>query len=254
MIRAFLSCFVFFLFTHSAMAQPTKGTRFVGASVDLSFRNHERADRNMASSVTIFSQNNETNGYQLGLYPYMGYFVKDGLAIGAELSLNFRSDKSENTMNIGNSTSFSSGHSQGVGASVFLKQMNNLKGNLGWYLRPELGYSFSWHESQTNKKEPDGTGINVGESSIEGRDQRVFINTTAGLYYFISDRWSLEADLLSITLAYDHSKVEKLVDNTHADGSRNEVASTHENSGYRIYSNLTNQFSLSQTFTVNYYF
>lgn len=252
MSKLLLITLVIFLFTvHASTAQIEKGNKLLGASMYVSFRDTEGYNR-----AIIKYSNDESEGYTLAIYPYMGFFVKDGVAIGGELELSTQSY--QNSSSDSSDKKYTSlNHESRIGASFFVKRMRNLKGKLGWYLQPELGYRFEWKDDQTKVTEIDMNDVQRDTNyKREGYDHLVFLNATAGLYYFLSDVWSVEAEFLSISLQYGHDRLHNEANTTYSDGRAGnaEESTTRQDSGFRLSSNLANHFSLSKVFTVNYYF
>ena len=162
----FILCIGYAVNSYGQTDKPiTKGNMLLGGSAGFSYSNassqYEYTDQNFMP----ISQTNEVTDLSLSLYPSVGYFVADGLAIGIAPSLSLTHYKSaDNVYN-----------AYAVGIAPFIKAYFTS----GFFVSLQPGISYS-----TSKSGDDRT------STIQ-----FYINPALGYAFFINPKVSIEPSI-----------------------------------------------------------
>ncbi|MEM8968680.1 MAG: outer membrane beta-barrel protein [Bacteroidota bacterium] len=204
-------------------------------------------------SVTMSDDENAGNGFtnrrtsrinSFGISPTYGKFFSDRWAYGVSFSVGF-----SNNEQVVFGDSFSDRSIQKnttVGLTPFLRRFLPLTERFGAYVQPQLSYAYRDGSSEnsfrdTNSPENDQT------RTFDIREHRVSLGMQAGLYYFVTQHFSVETSLLDLNFSYNSSNRER-VDPNAQPGGNDQLSNT------TLQVNLINQISLDRILILNYYF
>lgn len=224
---------VFLFASNSTKAQEAlnEGKYMIGGSVYLNTSNNE--------SEYDISSNVNSEYYLISISPYAGKFIKDKLMAGIILSTTISSNDSyrSDTANINFSNSYRDIFS--IETAVFLRKFWPIKEKFGAFIQPQIGYSYLNHEELRE--------FNNFNSSHNINTHSVSLIGSLGLYYFVTDRFSLEATLGSISAFKNFSTSD-------SQRSRDNETTRRKYSDNAFSLNFVNTISLNQVFRINYYF
>jgi hypothetical protein len=169
----FLLCICYAVNSYGQTDKPiAKGNMLLGGSAGFSYSNASSQYQYTDLNFMPISQTNEVTDLSLSLYPSVGYFVADGLAIGISPSLSLSHYKSGDNVYNG----------YGVGIGPFIKAYFTS----GFFVSLQPGISYSMSKSGDNKS-----------STIQFN-----INPSLGYAFFINPKVSLEP-----SIGYSYNKV-----------------------------------------------
>ena len=139
-------------------------------------------------------------------------------------------------------------HDRGIGGGMFLRQYLMMTERFGGFLQGNLNYLLSEYKSTSRFR--DFTINNEEVVNDQKRLNHTFsLNVYLGLYYFITDRWSIETRLGAGGFSYSY-----VTTKYNFDSEEDDYDSTvkTENSSFSV--DFINQINFYQAFTINYYF
>ncbi|MEQ8472206.1 MAG: hypothetical protein RIC35_13525 [Marinoscillum sp.] len=233
--------------TISTYSQTSKGGRFVGANFNVSGGNSESENPNDQGFSKKFS---------FGVHPYVGYYINDNHALGLIINYSLSNSRSEHDDNV--NQSIRDNHSQSIGGGVFLRRNFLIHEKIHLFIQPEIILSFQ------NILNTDSLSfVQNGSQSIQ-RNTKTDVNTTdiranfrAGLIYFLGPHFSVEANIFTLG-ATNSSRtiIQSQGESASGQGGGSSFIQSEElnQNNFDITFNFTNNFSLTDIFTVNYYF
>ncbi|MBX2965162.1 MAG: outer membrane beta-barrel protein [Cyclobacteriaceae bacterium] len=123
---------------------------------------------------------------QLELRPGVSYFVKDNLSVG--ISVPFFTQTYKDTNPLFSNQDY---NQTGIGGSVSIRNYKRIAGK--FFFTSSLGLSYRWSSNNATNNVLDSKGR---EGSVAG---------TAGVLYFLNEKWSLETSPLGIGYSYRKS-------------------------------------------------
>jgi hypothetical protein len=213
-----------------------KGSSVLGGGIG-AMRNNSSTEE----PIDSLQQSGKVSSFQIS--PYFGRFIKDNLVLGVKL--NFGTSKNESSFEDFNQTSNTEQKGRSYGAGIFLRKYFPVLEKFGVFIQPEINYNF--YSSDNVRYSSFHQGETVRED-YEDRESRSFsVNTSLGLYYFISPRFSIETSLG--TLGLTKSKTNKEETNNYNDDSR-----TTETNSDSFSINFINELTFDKIFVINYFF
>lgn len=241
MKRLFFATIALLVSTTLSVAQDnlylSTGRSFVGGGISLSVDSNEpnnndptveEIDRSFSGSVS----------------PTYGKFFRDRWVAGVSLTISHQNDRNEE---IGENTSReNTTRALGIGITPFLRRYLPITERFGAYIQPEV--SFTYRRTVTEQEQRDANQPAANNFfSITGRRHSGSLGAQAGLYYFITEHFSVETNLLRAYFAINRRSDEiTTVDNI--------VEQTTESTRLSAQFSLINQLSLDRILVLNYYF
>lgn len=234
------SILLFFLLNimHCTLAQEfiSKDNSFTGGALDLRISDY-------SSDLYNGNDSNQDN-FLFSFSPYYGKFIKDKLAIGIQLNTSYSNRKTHN-LNNGVISSNWINKRTSVGLSFFLRKYYTINEKFGAFVRPSLSYNHGFINEENNSF--DSSGLKTRFSSNEGSDNSLSFGASLGLYYFISSRFSLEANLGNVFISKSFTRQKN------KNESNGEVTNTSSDSNSLDF-NFVNQLSFDQILVITYFF
>ena len=186
----------------------------------------------------------ENRRFSSSLSPVYGKMYHNRWMVGLMVTLSKQSSHQQTTHE--NSYQAASTQSLGVGLTPFLRRYLPITERFGAYLQPELSYTYF---RGTDKSENRDDMQPAANSFISFSTYRhvVSLGSQVGLYYFITNHFSVETNLLQAAFGANRSRREQTtVDNV--------VNSTTKDTEFNAQLSLVNQLSLDRILVLNYYF
>jgi hypothetical protein len=178
------------------------------------------------------------------LSPTYGRFYNDRWAAGVTLTVSH--SRTSNRMVGANSLEETLGRQMSWGITPFLRRYLPLTERFGAYVQPAVSYRYSRLVSLRERTD-DLQPVTNSKTEFVRRRHAGSIGAGGGLYYFITEHFTVETNLLQLTFAVDAGTDES----TTQDNQVN-VTTLGTNSNARL--NFINQLSLDQAFIISYYF
>ncbi|MEL7148220.1 MAG: hypothetical protein AAFO69_17735 [Bacteroidota bacterium] len=239
-IKFITLCTMLIALQFSSVAQDfvAKGTSLVGGSIIYSRTSNDDEVINLGTNAM---RNAESTTDLFTIAPSYAYAIKDGLMLGTSIGYT----RQNNELQVSD-TDFGRTDSRVNkiwNFSLFLRRYYEIKDRFGAFIEPRVGYAINQQESEFTST--DGDGQIVFNSEITERTFNTFtLGANLGLYYFISDRFSLETTLGNLAFSTSSSKF----DSSAPDGFSQ--SATSENFNLR----LINTLSFDQILSFNYFF
>ena len=211
------------------------GRALLGGGLSLGISDAENNDGNTPANTF------KTESSYFNISPNYGKFYNDRWMMGASLNLGYRHEVSTNSGQ--DFTNKRVQRSNIIGPTLFLRRYCPITPRFGAFVQPEIFYRYTRANLQDefqNGPNPSETSTNIARTHLGG------IATQGGLYYFISERFSLETNLLRAGFTWSQAVTEVDVQ----DDNRNEPT----NQNFDVQLQLVNQLSFSQILVLNYYF
>lgn len=230
--------FLFFNINNTVHSQEyiSKGKSFIGGGLNLRISDNT-SDLNSGNDS---KQDNSLFSFS----PYYGKFVKDKLAIGIQLQTSYSNFKTE-SLSSGVLSRNSMRKRTGIGASFYLRKYYPISEKLGAFINPSLRYDHGFIKEEYNSI--DSFGSETRFTSNEGNDNSLSLGASLGLYYFIANRFSLEANLGNVFISKSFTRQKNKVE---SNGEITDRSSDSNNLNF----NFVNQLSFDQILVVTYFF
>jgi len=194
----------------STYSQTEIGKKFIGGQLNIS-----EEDRSWESS-----SKGSHDQFDFSFRPNCGYFIKDNLAVGADLNFT-----NSTTHYVYENVDDSKIKSNTYGLGVFARRYVSIYDNFKFFLNGRIGYDY------TRESYDSGNGDNTSHTN------QISLGVAPGLVYFVNSHISIESQFGSLYY-------------THSDGvsEENSDAKSHSND-YGISLNTTSLY-----FGLSYYF
>lgn len=213
-----------------------KGKSLVGGGIGFGISDNE-------SNPDDDSDGSSQESRHFSFSPYYGKFVKDNLLLGVSLNLNTNKRDFKNYYNSG--SSHNDFKSKSIGGGVFVRKYFPVVEKFGVFFQPGLNYNLQTSETvyySSNDNSADGR-----DRLDESKGHMVSIGANLGLYYFISDRFSIETNLANVNFSKTFRETEQ------TDYFNNSFTTSKGNSN-SIGLDFINQLSFDKIFVINYFF
>ena len=241
MRKILLSVVGFALIAITALAQENPylgvGRSFVGGGLSVNISDNENEGGNFTNQRT--SRNNS-----FSLSPTYGKFFNDRWAYGVSFTVGFANN--EQTTSGNDFIDRSVQESTTVGLTPFLRRFLPITERFGAYLQPQISYQYNSGIIEQDFR-VNNDPINDQLRTFDTRNHLISAGMQGGFYYFITQRFSVETNLLSLDFTYSSNNRER-TDASAQPGENTQLSST----AARI--NLVNQLSLDRILILNYYF
>ena len=178
------------------------------------------------------------------LSPTYGRFYNDRWAAGVTLTVS-HSRNLQRTVGV-NSLEETLGRQVGLDITSFLRRYLPLTERFGAYVQPEVSYRYLRFISLRERTDDLQPATN-SKSEFIRRRHAGSLGAGGGLYYFITEHFTIETNLLQLAFTVDAGTDES----TTQDNQVN-VTTLGTDSSARL--NFINQLSLDQVLVLNYYF
>ena len=213
------------------------GRSFVGGGLSLS------VDSNLPDSNDPQLETDIRDFYG-SVSPTYGKFFSDCWVAGVSLTLSHRNTQQQTTGE--NTFRENSTRDFGIGITPFLRRYLSITERFGAYLQPELSYTYQRGIFKRQERDANQPAADNFFSTIRRRHLGS-LGTQAGLYYFITDHFSVETNLLQAAFTLSSSSAETTtIDNV--------VDQTSESRNLNARLSFINQLSLDRILILNYYF
>ena len=235
------SAFFALLITTAARAQDhpylSSNRAFVGGGISFGVGGNVPDDGN-----PNISQDNSRLSWSVS--PTYGRFYNDRWAAGVSLTVGSTRNQQEITTT--NTLDQTLNQQTVVGITSFLRRFLPITERFGAFVQPEISYQrqvVTIGQERTDVVRPDANSY----SEIINRRHLGSLGLRGGLYYFITEHFTVETNLGQFVFRLSSETNE----NTTAD---NQVDTSTKSTSYDSQLNLINQLSLDQIFILNYYF
>lgn len=181
----------------TGFSQTEKGKKFIGGRIFLN-------GSSSSSSDTLFK--NGTNTFAIQIVPNYGYFIKDNLAIGA--NINFGINNSSSYWEYPNTNfkeSFKS-NSNSYGIGGFARYYKKITDNFLFFINGGVSYSYG-----TGRKEQITYSFPTGPPIQEIQTNTISFVGYPGLVYFITPKLGIEGSISSFNYNFSSSKNKTLL-------------------------------------------
>lgn len=213
------------------------GRSLVGGGLSLSIDSHDPNNDDPALETA-------NQSFDISVSPTYGKFFRDRWVAGVSLTIGHQNSRneitSESTLRENSSQLFS------IGITPFVRRYFPITERFGAYLQPEVSYMYQRTATEQERRDTDQPAANSFTSATVRRHVGS-LGTRAGLYYFITEHFSVETNLLQAAFTISRSgREDTTIDNT--------VNQTTEGTQLRANLSLINELSLDRILVLNYYF
>lgn len=237
-LTASLFCLVIINSSANAQEFITKGTSLIGGSIGYDQRKSEDLNLNV---TTLVNQDIINDFSRFTFAPTYAKAIKDGLMLGGSISIT--TQESEISVQQVNFTQTDNRSSNTIGFSVFLRRYYEIKGKFGAYIEPRISFSRG-SEDRTFDFRDSSNPTFFQEETIEATTTTFGGGANLGLYYFISDRFSLETTLANVLISRSKTNRE----------SESVPNSESSDTDSVLRFQFANTLSFDQILTFNYFF
>ena len=227
--------------------QIAKGTNMFSAGFNLYFDNDKQDDFN--------DRDSKSNTINIGISPSWSSYVAENLALGFGLSIS--SNKSKSTDELLNQELIQNSHSLHFGPTFFIRKNIPINDKIGWYIHPSMGYRKNEFTSERITSNDLGGGFSErNEIESTNKSDQVFMNTSIGLLYRLSPKFSIETDIQLFQIFYQvNENLLTTRDLTFRPNGESLSSFTElsESKGLTIQSALQNSYSIDRLITFRYY-
>lgn len=213
-----------------------KGHSILGGGIGAMRNNSSREE-----PIDSLQQSGKNASFQVS--PYFGRFIKDNLVLG--IKLNFGTSKNESSFEDFNQTSNTEQKGRSYGAGIFFRKYFPVLEKFGVFIQPGINYNF--YSSDQVRYSSYNQGETVREDYEDRKSHSFSVNSSLGLYYFISPRFSIETSLGSLNLSKGKNNNKET--NNYNDDSRT-IKSDVDSFSF----NFINELSFDKIFVINYFF
>lgn len=234
-----IATLIFVITSVSAQDNPylAAGRSFAGGGLSLSVDSNVPDDDN--------PQLKTDDRYFLGsVSPTYGMFFRDRWVAGVSLTLSYQNNQRQTTGE--NTFQENSAREFGVGITPFLRRYWPITERFGAYLQPELSYSYFRGTVERVQRDANQPAANRFFSTIRRRHVGS-LGAQAGLYYFITEHFSVETNLLRAAFTLSSRRDETTTQD-------NVVDQTGESTNLSARFSFINELSLDRILVLNYYF
>lgn len=210
---------------------------FLGGGISLGISENE-------SPGTDFITGRNTKNNLFSISPTYGRFFNDRWAVGTRVGLRFSDYR---WVNVGNGFSDESvREATSISLTPFLRRFLPISERFGVYLQPELSYAYE-RATREETFQDVNTPVNNQLRTFESTEHTGRMGLRGGLYYFVTEHFSVETNLLSLDVSYGVLDEERTDSN-----ARPEDNTQLTRTDIRL--NLVSQLSFDQILTLYYYF
>ncbi len=235
------SAFFALLITTAARAQDhpylSSNRAFVGGGFSLGFGENEPDN----GDPFMRQEGRQSFG---SLSPTYGRFYNDRWAAGVVLITHY--SRSRQRTNGPNSIDEVLGRRVSLGLAPFLRRYLPLTERFGAYVQPEVSYTYSMLNNLRERTDDFQPATNSKTEFIRRRHLGS-LSVGGGLYYFITEHFTVETNLLRLVFTASTGTDESITEDIQVDAT---TVSTDTS----VQLNFINQLSLDQAFVINYYF
>ena len=196
-MKKLLLILVALLWTVSAYTQTEKGRMFIGGSLGVSGSSNSYVD-------TL--NNQKINSWRVQVNPGFGGFIKNNLAIGANLNFGINNYTQKYEYALGRYEQTLKDNSLNIGAEAFIQYYKKIVPNFFVFIRGSLAYNHEAEKREVSTTDPYYvyTINDPAVQHIAGND--ISINFTPGLVYFITPKLGIQATFGNLYYKYSMSK------------------------------------------------
>jgi len=187
MKKSILILLTFFVIKAS-YSQTEKGKMFIGGQINVSGNSQNRLD-------TLYKNNYKSKGITLS--PTFGYFIKDNIAIGANITFRYLNSKQTNKYtNITPTSRSDKSTSIGYGIGGFVRYYSNINDKFKFFLQGDLSYLKTEQKVTQSNYPIDQDYTNNSISCL----------ISPGLVYFVTPNFGIQTTFGNLNYSFNIQK------------------------------------------------